>query len=61
MENSTIGTVYDGITFEEMAWEWLHILRPQIKESTTARYMNILRICLLPPFGSSAISVLLEL
>lgn len=39
--------------FQEIADEWLQIIQPQIKESTSNKYQNILSTYILPVFGKS--------
>lgn len=38
--------------FEYVAMEWLNTIRPQIKESTSNKYLNMLNSYILPSFGS---------
>ena len=39
--------------FQEIADEWLQIIQPQIKESTSNKYQNILSTYIFPVFGKS--------
>ncbi len=44
------------LTFGDAASEWLAGLRPELKESSLARYRNILKIHLLPEFRDTPVS-----
>lgn len=44
------------ITFEEVCTEWLEFKRPQIKESSYAHYVHIIRKHLLPELGAKYFS-----
>lgn len=44
--------------FQEIASEWLNCLKPQLKESSSVRYQNILNLYLFPQFSEKKISTI---
>lgn len=44
-----------GPTFADTASDWLRVRRPQLKESSISRYMNILDLHLIPAYGERAV------
>ena len=46
------------ILFQNIAFDWLNSLQPQIKASTYNKYRNILNLYLLPEFGAKELSSL---
>ena len=54
---STSGTGCEK-SFMEVASEWLNSLKPQLKESSSVRYQNILNLHLLPRFAEEKVSVI---
>lgn len=48
-------TIYESITFNDISSEWIKVQAAQLKESSIAKYKNILSLYLLPEFGDQPI------
>jgi len=53
---SLTDTKYKEGTFECLSLEWLNVEAPQLKASSIAKYNNLLKLYLLPKFGSKQIT-----
>ena len=47
-----------NLSFEAISLEWLHTIRPQIKESSYIKYTNSLKSYLIPTFSTRAIDTI---
>lgn len=48
----------DLITFREVATEWYELRQPQLKESTSIKYLNLLNSYMLPQLGNKTLDAL---
>ena len=49
-QEQVAGETFDVGTFGEVACDWLRFVRPQLKQSSAAKYINVLNLYLLPHF-----------